>query len=251
MRRLGRGGLLLMAHHHGPATDSAASRHRGRMNETRRATLVRRVRFLVIFTITYNLIEAVVALSAGSFANSSALLGFGLDSVIEVSSAIAVAWQFSGGNHEVRERIALRIIAVSFFALAAFVAFDAASSLISRHPPEHSLVGIVLAAVSLVVMPVVSLVQRRSGLGLGSQSVVADSKQTLLCTYMSGALLIGLLANALLGWWWADPIAGLVIAVLALREGIEAWRGEVCSPAEFLFTSGEEHDNQDAEGHGH
>ncbi|MBI5160741.1 MAG: cation transporter [Micrococcales bacterium] len=215
------------------------------LTDDRRSVLVRRIRFLVIFTIAYNLLEAVVALAAGAGADSSALLGFGLDSVIEVSSAVAVAWQFSGGDHEARERIALRIIAVSFFALAAFVAFDAAASLIGRHAPEHSLIGIVLAALSLVVMPMVSLVQRRSGLGLGSQSVVADSKQTLLCTYMSAALLIGLLANALLGWWWADPISGLVIAALALREGIEAWRGEVCSPAEFLFTGDhDEHENE-------
>jgi divalent metal cation (Fe/Co/Zn/Cd) transporter len=210
------------------------------LTEAHRSVLIRRVRFLVIFTITYNVIEAIVAIAAGTVADSSALLAFGLDSVIEVSSAAAVAWQFSGGDHEARERITLRIISISFFALAAFVAFDAVSTLISGHEPERSPVGIVLAALSLLVMPIVSFVQRRSGLGLGSQSVVADSKQTLLCTYMSAVLLIGLLANALLGWWWADPIAGLVIAALALREGIEAWRGEVCSPAEFLFTHGED-----------
>lgn len=215
------------------------------LTDARRSLLVRRVRFLVIFTITYNLIEAVVALAAGTVADSSALLAFGLDSVIEVSSAAAVAWQFSGGDHEARERITLRIIAISFFALGAFVLFDAVSTLFSGHEPERSLVGIVLAALSLVIMPIVSFVQRRSGLGLGSQSVVADSKQTLLCTYMSAALLVGLLANALFGWWWADPIAGLVIAALALREGIEAWRGDVCSPAEFLFTRGEDHDDED------
>lgn len=217
--------------------------------DARRTQLVRRVRFLVIFTITYNLIEAVVALAAGTVANSSALLAFGLDSVIEVSSAAAVAWQFSGGNHEARERIALRIIAISFFGLAAFVIFEAGSTLISGHEPEHSLVGIVLATLSLLVMPIVSLVQRRSGLSLGSQSVVADSKQTLLCTYMSAALLVGLLANALLGWWWADPLAGLVIAFLAIREGIGAWRGEVCSPAEFLFNSDDDHEDEKADHH--
>jgi divalent metal cation (Fe/Co/Zn/Cd) transporter len=219
------------------------------LTDERKMLLVRRVRFLVLFTITYNLIEAVVALAAGTVADSSALLAFGLDSVIEVSSAVAVAWQFSGGDHEARERIALRIIAISFFALAAFVIFDAAVTLLGGHEPEHSLVGIVLAALSMLVMPIVSFVQRRSGLGLGSQSVVADSKQTLLCTYMSAALLLGLLANALFGWWWADPIAGLVIAALALREGIEAWRGDVCSPAEFLFTRGDDHD--DDHGHAH
>lgn len=215
------------------------------LTDARRAQLVRRVRFLVIFTIAYNVIEAVVALAAGTVANSIALLAFGLDSVIEVSSAAAVAWQFSGRNHEARERIALRIIAISFFALAAFVVFEAGSTLITGHEPEHSFVGILLATLSLLVMPVVSVIQRRSGLSLGSQSVVADSKQTLLCTYMSAALLVGLLANSLLGWWWADPIAGLVIAALAIREGIGAWRGEVCSPAEFLFTSDDDDDHDD------
>ncbi|GAA2751899.1 cation transporter [Amnibacterium kyonggiense] len=206
---------------------------------------MRRVRFLVVFTIAYNLIEAVLAIAAGTVSDSSALLAFGLDSVIEVSSAAAVAWQFSGGDPEARERITLRVVAISFFALAAFVAVDAVTTLISGHEPHRSAVGILLAALSLLVMPVVSLVQRRSGLSLGSQSVVADSKQTLLCTYMSAALLLGLLANALLGWWWADPIAGLVIAALALREGVEAWRGEVCSPAEFLFTGGDDRDDDD------
>lgn len=209
----------------------------------RRARLVRRVRFLVIFTISYNLIESVVALAAGTVSDSSALLAFGLDSVIEVSSAAAVAWQFSGRDPEARERITLRIIAISFFALAVFVVFDAASTFISGHEPQRSVVGVALAALSLLIMPVVSLVQRRSGLSLGSQTVVADSKQTLLCTYMSAALLLGLLANALFGWWWADPIAGLVIAALALREGLEAWRGDVCSPAEFLFTRGNDPDD--------
>lgn len=209
------------------------------LDDAQRAQLIRRVRALVIFTIAYNLVEAVVAVAAGTIADSSALLGFGLDSVIEVSSAVAVAWQFSGGDHEARERVALRLIACSFFALAAFVTFDAVASLMSGHAPEHSPVGVGLAALSLVVMPVVSLVQRRSGLALGSQSVVADSKQTLLCTCMSAALLVGLLANAILGWWWADPLAGIVIALLALREGIESWRGDACSPAEFLFVSDE------------
>ncbi len=207
--------------------------------EPRRAALVRRVRFLVAFTIAYNLLEAVVALAAGAASDSSALLAFGLDSVIEVSSAAAVAWQFAGGDHEARERIALRIIAVSFLALAAFVVADSASTLISGREPERSVVGIVLAGVSLLVMPVVALVQRRSGLALGSRSVVADSKQTLLCMWMSAALLAGLLANALLGWWWADPVAGLVIAAFAVREGVGAWRGDVCSPAELLFGDGD------------
>ena len=202
----------------------------------RRAVLIRRIRFLVAFTIAYNVIEAVVALTASSMADSAALLGFGLDSVIEVASAAAVAWQFAGRDHEAREKVALRIIAYSFFALAAFVTFEATTSLITGHPSEHSPLGIGIAVLSLIVMPAASWVQRRTGTELESHSAVADSKQTLLCTYMSAALLLGLVANSLLGWWWADPIAALVIAAFALREGINAWRGKVCcAPAEILF----------------
>ncbi|MFT4262176.1 MAG: cation transporter [Nocardioides sp.] len=205
----------------------------------RTATLVRRVRLLVVFTIGYNVVEGVVALLAGSSAGSSALLGFGLDSVIEVSSAAAVAWQFSGTDHESRERIALKVIGLSFFGLAAFLAYDAASTLARSHEPGHSTVGIVIAALSLVVMPAASLAQRRAGQELGSHSAVADSKQTLLCTYMSGVLLVGLVLNSMLGWWWADPLAALAISCLAVREGLAAWSGDACcSPAEALFTTG-------------
>ena len=201
----------------------------------RRAALSRRIRFLVAFTISYNLIEAAAALFAGSVANSSALIGFGLGSVIEVSSALAVAWQFAGPRPEERERTALRIIAVSFFGLAAFVVYDALTSVIAQQAPEHSTLGIVIAALSLIVMPTVSLVQRRTGQEMGSHSAVADAKQTLLCSYMSAALLVGLAANSLLGWWWADPIAALVIAALTVREGLNAWRGDACCSAEALF----------------
>lgn len=208
----------------------------GALARGRREVLIRRVRFLVAFTIAYNVIEAVVALFAGVVAGSAALVGFGLDSVIEVSSAAAVAWQFSGGDHQARERTALRVIAFSFFGLAAFVTYHATTSLVAGHAAEHSSTGIAIAALSLLVMPVVSWIQRRTGQELGSHSAVADSKQTLLCTYMSAALLIGLVANSVLGWWWADPIAALFIAGLAVREGINAWRGDVCcSPAEAYF----------------
>ncbi len=197
----------------------------------RRDALTRRVRFLVAATITYNVVESVVALTAGTVASSSALVGFGLDSVIEVSSAAAVAWQFSARDHavrEAREHRALRIIAISFFGLAAFVAVDALRSLLGVGEAQHSTVGIVLAAVSLLVMPFLSAVQRHAGRQLGSASAVADSKQTLLCTYLSGVLLVGLLANSLLGWSWADPVVALVIAAVALKEGRQAWRGEGC-----------------------
>jgi divalent metal cation (Fe/Co/Zn/Cd) transporter len=194
----------------------------------RRAVLSRRVRGLVAATITYNVVEAVLAISAGAVASSTALIGFGLDSVIEVSSAAAVAWQFSGADPAARERVALRIIAASFFALAAYIAVESIRSLFSGVSAQPSTVGIVLAAVSLVVMPLLSYAQRRAGRELGSASAVADSQQTLLCTYLSGVLLIGLLLTYLFGWSWADPVVALVIAAAAVREGRVAWRGEHC-----------------------
>ncbi|WP_030263667.1 cation transporter [Streptomyces violens] len=197
----------------------------------RRDALTRRIRLLVAATITYNVIEAIVALTAGTVASSTALIGFGLDSVIEVSSAAAVAWQFSARDHavrEARERGALRVIAVSFFALAAYVTADAVRALTGTGEAEHSLPGIVIAALSLAVMPFLSAAQRRAGRALGSASAVADSKQTLLCTYLSAVLLAGLVLNATLGWSWADPIAALVIAAIAVKEGRDAWRGKGC-----------------------
>jgi divalent metal cation (Fe/Co/Zn/Cd) transporter len=190
--------------------------------------LGRRIRFLVAATISYNVIEAMVALAAGARASSSALIGFGLDSVIEVSSAAAVAWQFAGRDPEAREKVALKVIACSFFALAIFVTIDAVRSLFGTGEAQHSPVGLVLAAVSLAVMPLLSWAQRRAGRELGSRSAVADSKQTLLCTYLSAVLLVGLGLNWLFGWSWADPIAALVIAGVAVREGVEAWRGDRC-----------------------
>lgn len=194
----------------------------------RRAILRRRVRLLVGATIAYNVIEAVVALVAGRVASSSALVAFGLDSVVEVLSAAAVAWQFAIVDHERRERVAMRLIAVSFFGLAAFVTADSVHSLVSRDAAEHSIAGIVLAAVSLAVMPVLSWAERRAGRELGSGSAVADSRQTLLCTYLSAVLLLGLVLNSTLGWYWADPIAALVIAGVAVKEGRDAWRGDAC-----------------------
>ena len=191
--------------------------------------LRRRVRWVVAVTISYNAVEAVIALSAGAAASSSALIGFGLDSVVEVLSAAAIAWQFAGGRrHEDREHVALRVVAFSFFALAAFVTVDALRALLGAASPEHSTVGIALACVSLVVMPGLSWFERRTGRELGSASVVADSKQTLICAALSAVLLVGLVANSLLGWTWADPVAALVIAAVAIREGINALRGDTC-----------------------
>jgi divalent metal cation (Fe/Co/Zn/Cd) transporter len=199
-----------------------------RVATARQAVLRRRIRLLVAATISYNVIEAVVALVAGTVASSVALIGFGLDSVIEVSSAVAVAWQFAGADPERRERRALRVIACSFFALAAYVSVEAVRALLGGGEADRSVVGIVLVAVSVVVMPFLSLAQRRAGRELGSASAVADSKQTLLCTYLSAAVLAGLVLNAALGWWWADPVAALLLAALAVKEGRAAWRGDLC-----------------------
>ena len=205
----------------------------------RRRVLSRRVRLIVATIIGYNLVEAVVAISAGSVASSGALVSFGLQSVVEVLSAAAIAWQFAGPNPEVRERAALRTVAVAFFALAVYVTYDSVSSLLrGGADPDHTPVGIVVAAASLVVMPVLSWLERRTGRELGSSSVVADSKQTLLCTYLSGVLLVGLLLNSLFGWGWADPVAALVIAAAAVREGLEAWRGDSCCASSGALLTG-------------
>ncbi|BDZ43438.1 hypothetical protein GCM10025865_27370 [Paraoerskovia sediminicola] len=206
----------------------------------RRLVLARRIRWIVAGTIAYNVVEAVVALAAGTLASSSALIGFGLDSIVEVLSAAAVAWQFAAPDPEKRERVALRVIAFSFFALAAYVTVDAVRALLGAAEPDHSTVGIVLAAVSLAIMPLLSWFERRTGRELGSASAVADSKQTLICTYLSAVLLVGLVLNSTLGWTWADPVAALVIAGLAVREGLEAWRGDACcAPASVLVGAGE------------
>ncbi|MEV0118202.1 cation transporter [Streptomyces sp. NPDC050844] len=200
----------------------------------RREALTRRIRLLVGATITYNVIEAIVAITAGTIASSTALIGFGLDSVIEVSSAAAVAWQFSAREHsvrEAREKTTLHVIALSFFALAAYVGVDAIRALTGTGEAERSVPGIVIAALSLAVMPFLSAAQRKAGREIGSASAVADSKQTLLCTYLSAVLLLGLVLNATLGWRWADPIAGLVIAAMAVKEGREAWLGRGCCAA--------------------
>ena len=214
---------------------SLATPGRSATDRLRADVLARRVRLLVAATIIYNVVEAVVALAAGARASSTALVGFGLDSLIEVSSAAAVAWQFSartGRSRQARERRALRVIAGSFFALAGYVTVESVRALAGGSEPATSRVGLVLAAVSLAVMPVLSLAQRRAGRELGSASAVADSHQTLLCTYLSAVLLAGLALNGLLGWGWADPLAGLVIAALAVAEGRQAWRGEgCCAPA--------------------
>jgi len=193
-----------------------------------RTRLGRRARLLAGASVAYNVVECVIAVAAGLAAGSVALIGFGLDSLVEVSSGLIVLWQFGHVLPESRERTAQRLMAVSFFALAAYVTFESARALIGAADPDPSPVGIALAIVSLMVMPFLSYAQRRTGRALGSASVVADSTQTLLCTYLSAVLLVGLLLNATLGWGWADPLAGLVIAAVAVREGREAWLGKGC-----------------------
>jgi len=209
----------------------------------RRGLLERRIRWIVAATIGYNLIEAVIAIVAGSAASSAALVGFGLDSTIEVLSAAAVAWQFTRRDPERWEKATLRVIAIAFFALAAYVTVSSLLTLLARVEVHHSPVGIVLTAVSVVVMPFLSFAERRAGRELGSATAVADSKQTLICTYLSAAVLIGLLLNTLFGWWWADAIAGLVIVVFAIREGVEAWKGDACATSVgMLLDDDHEHD---------
>ncbi len=201
----------------------------------RTTELRRRVRLLVGGVLIYNVVEAATALTAGALASSTALVGFGLDSVVEVISALAITWQYAHHSPPEREHRALQIVAYSFFALAAYVSVDAVLSLVGGREADASRLGIGLAALSLLIMPIASLVERRTGEELGSASVVADSKQLLLCSYLSAVLLVGLVINATLGWSWADPVAGLLIAVLALREGREALRGDVCcAPAAAL-----------------
>ncbi|SEC92485.1 Cation efflux family protein [Nocardioides exalbidus] len=193
-----------------------------------RRRLGRRAQLLAGASVAYNVVEAAIAVTAGLAAGSVALVGFGLDSVVEVSSGLVILWQFRHHLPETRERQALRLMALSFFALAAYVSFESVRALLGDHDPDSSRVGIGLAIASLVVMPFLSWAQRRTGRALGSNAVVADSTQTLLCTYLSAVLLVGLVLNATLGWSWADPIAGLVIAAVAVREGLAAWRGEGC-----------------------
>jgi len=193
-----------------------------------RRRLGRRARQLAGFSVAYNVIEGIIAVAAGVAAGSVALVGFGIDSGVEVASGLVILWQFRHPLPESRERLAGRLIAGSFILLAVYVTVESGRALIAQEPPDASTVGIVLAAVSLLVMPFVSVAQRRTGRALGSGAVVGDGNQTLLCTYLSGVLLAGLLLNGLLGWWWADPFAALVIAAVAVNEARSAWRGDDC-----------------------
>ena len=215
----------------------------------RKQILQRRIRLIVAATIGYNLIEAVVAISAGAIASSAALIAFGLDWTIEVFSAAAVAWQFTRRDPERWEKGTLRAIAIAFFALAAYVTITSLTALFAQAEVEHSTLGIAITALSVIVMPFLSFAERRAGRELGSASAVADSKQTLICTYLSAAVLMGLILNSLLGWWWADAIAGLVIAGFAVREGLEAWRGDACATSVGVLLEDERDHHHDHDEH--
>ena len=187
----------------------------------------RRAVVLAWITVAWNAVEAVVAFIAGAAADSLALVGFALDSTIEVASAAVIIWQFAGLDEE-RERHALRLIAVSFYALAAYVGVQALFDLANQNEPDTTGLGLGIVILSLIVMPVLARAKSDVGRQLGSASVSADSQQTWLCMYLSAVVLGGLLLNGAFGWWWADPIAALVIAGLAIREGRSAWQGDNC-----------------------
>lgn len=197
--------------------------------------LRRRAWWLTVFTIGWNSLEAVVAILGGVIASSIALIGFGLDSIVEVSSALVIAWRLSrqSADHEANQRAekrAVRLIALSFFGIAVYITYDAAAKIlgVGEHP-EHSSVGLALVGLSLVVMPAAAWAKRRVAADLDSVALKADAAETQLCTYLSAVVLVGLAANSMLGWWWMDPIAGLVVAAVAVNEGRHAWiSGDLC-----------------------
>lgn len=198
---------------------------------TTRASQVRRGRLLEYFTIGWNSLEGLIAITSGIFAGSIALVSFGFDSLIEVSSGAALLWRLHLDSPERRERaeqIALKLVGISFLLLAVYVIYDSAKSLINHEPPETSYIGIGIAALSLIVMPFLANAKRKVAASINSRAMRADARQTDICTYLSAILLGGLLLNALLGWWWADPVAALVMVPIISKEGIEALRGEKC-----------------------
>lgn len=196
---------------------------------TERTEHLRHGRKLEYFTIGWNMVEASVAIGAGWLAGSTALVGFGIDSLIESISGSVLLWRLASPAHdESREQIALKLVGVSFLLLAAYVAFEAAKSLFVHDPPHVSPVGIVLSVISLIIMPVLARAKRLAAAKLESRALKADSRQTDFCAYLSAILLGGLALNALFGWWWADPVAALIMAPIIAREGFEGLRGEVC-----------------------
>lgn len=213
---------------------------------------IRRGIWLEYVTVGWNALEAIVAIASGVIAGSIALVGFGLDSVIEMSSGAALLWRLRSDADERRrervERIALYIVGVCFIALAVYVALDAANSLWHHEHPEESLPGIGIAAASLVAMPLLARAKRRVAAGIGSGAMHADSRQTDICAYLSAILLAGLLLNALLGWWWADPVAGIVMLPIIAKEGIEALRGKTCACHDDCASSAEAGEDEPCRG---
>jgi divalent metal cation (Fe/Co/Zn/Cd) transporter len=203
----------------------------GRPSVAERAHHVHRARWLARIGLGWHLVEAAVALAAGVVAGSVALVGFGADSLIEAAAGVVVLWLMDGARSSSprAERRAQQLIAASFLVLAAYVGVESVRDLVGGHHPDASWVGIGLSVVTLATMPPLAVAKRRVGLRLGSSATTSESRQTMLCAYLSAALLVGLLANAALGWWWADPLVALVIVAIALREAREAWRGESCS----------------------
>jgi divalent metal cation (Fe/Co/Zn/Cd) transporter len=194
--------------------------------------LARRGRRLEYFTIGWNSLEGLIAVGAGALAGSISLVSFGVDSFIEVTSGAALLWRMAGDADEClrerRERLTLRLVGVSFLALGTYVTWSAVGDLLGRAAPETSKPGIALACVSLIVMPLLSRAKRRVGSGMGSSAMHADARQTEFCTYLSAILLGGLVLNAVLGWWWADPVAALVMVPIIVKEGIAGLRGDPC-----------------------
>src|SRR5712691_3757307 len=197
-----------------------------------RQAIARHGKRLEYFTIAWNSLEALVALVAGVRAGSISLVGFGIDSFVEVTSGTVLLWRMSvdadARKRERREELSLRIVGVCFLALAAYVGYESIYDLAGRKAPEHSIPGIILACVSLVVMPLLSRAKKKVGNDLGSAAMHADAKQTDFCVYLSAILLLGLVLNAALGWWWADPISALIMVPLIAKEGVEAMNGETC-----------------------
>ena len=202
------------------------------LEQDNRASQVKRGRRLEYFTIIYNSLEGIIAIVAGVVAGSIALVGFGFDSLIEVTSGVALLWRLHSDADESRrermESVTLRIVGICFILLALYVSYDSIKSLVRHEAPNESRPGIILAIVSLIVMPLLVRAKRRVARSISSKALMADSKQTELCTYLSAILLGGLLLNALVGWWWADPLAAIVMVPIIVKEGIEGLRGETC-----------------------
>jgi len=200
-----------------------------------RTESVRRGRRLEYFTIAWNAVEGVVGVVTGLLAGSISLVGFGIDSFIEVTSGSVLLWRMSvdanEGDRERNEKRALKVVGICFSALAAYIAYESIADLWLRRAPEHSVPGMILACVSLVVMPLLARAKRRVGHSLGSAAMHADAKQTEFCTYLSAILLAGLLLNALFGLWWADPVAGIIMVPIIAKEGLEGLQGKACNGA--------------------